>query len=164
MQAYKQNLQLITPLTPGVISRVFIPAQTKIFEFSGDLLTTEQLITRHSNDVVDFLQIGIDKWITKSGTFDDYVSHSCNPNCYVKIVGNRAILTTLYDIKPQMIITFDYSTTSLETPKEWSMDCKCGYVYCRKVISGFQSLPKNIQQKYKEHGILAQYIVPYVQS
>ncbi len=161
METYKQNLQLIKPLSMGVISKVHIPAQTKIFEFSGDILTTEQLATRHPGDVKDFLQIGIDLWKSKSGSFDDYMNHSCSPNCWVHIVGYRAILTTLYDIKPGMEITWDWSTTSTETKEQWSMDCKCGYVHCRKVISGFQYVPRDIQDHYKSINILPSYVVSF---
>jgi len=164
METFKQNLQLLKPLSMGVISKVAIPAKTRIFEFSGDILTTKELATRHPSDVVDFLQIGKDLWRSKSGTFDDYIAHSCNPNCYVFIVGNRAILTTLYDIKPGMEITWDWSTTSTETKEQWSMDCKCGYIKCRKTISGFQYLPTNIQKQYREQGILPSYVLPYVKD
>jgi uncharacterized protein len=159
METSKANLIL---REGKVFAKCPLPAKTKIFEFSGDVLTTNQLATRHPSDVVDFLQIGIDKWISKSGTFDDYIAHSCNPNCYVKVVGNRAILTTLYNILPMMEICWDYSTTSTENLLEWSMDCKCGYVRCRKVISGIQSVPVAIQQEYERMGILPDYVLAVI--
>jgi uncharacterized protein len=144
----------------GVISKVAVDAATRIFEFGGDLLSDEQLILRAANDVPDFLQIGIGRYISKSGTFDDLINHSCNPNCYVKIIGNRAWLMSLYKVMPGMELTFDYSTTSTDTLGEWKIDCKCGYVHCRKVISGFQYLPSSVKTVYKSKGVLPDYILP----
>jgi hypothetical protein len=164
METSKANLQLIKPLSMGVISKVGFSAGTKIFEFRGDVLSTAQLSSRHPSDVVDFLQIGSDRWISKSGSFDDYISHNCNPTCYVRIVGSRAILTTLHAITPGMRIDFDWSTTSVERLDEWQMPCKCGYIRCRKVISGIQSVPKEIAQAYKAAGILPSYVLSYLQS
>jgi SET domain-containing protein len=165
METSKQNL-IIKPNGRGigVFSKISIPAGLKIFEFSGDVLTTEQLSTRHPSDVIDFLQIGIDLWRSKSGTFDDYIAHSCNPNCYVKIVGNRAILTTIYNIVPNMELTYDWGTTSTETPSEWQMECKCGYIHCRKVISGISTVPKNIVEEYSKQNLLPAYILSYVKG
>jgi SET domain-containing protein len=145
-----------------VYSKVLFPANYRIYEFSGDVLTTEQLKTRHPSDVADFLQIGIDLWKSKSGSFDDDVAHSCNPNCYVKIVGHRAILTSAFVIQPNMELTYDYSCTSTETKEQWAMDCKCGFIRCRKIISGYQYLPPNILQEYEKAGYLPQYILKNV--
>jgi SET domain-containing protein len=158
MEHFKRNLQLqATPRGQGVFCKVGVPAGMRIFEFSGDVLTTEQLSTRHSSDVADFLQIGQALWKTKSGTFDDYIQHSCNPNCYVWIVGQRAILTTLFEIKPGMELTYDWSVSSTETKEQWSMICSCGAYDCRKVISGWQYLPVSLQETYKAMGIVPTY-------
>ena len=160
METFKQNLVL---KNNRVYSKVGIPAGLRIFEFTGDVLTTDQLSSRHPSDVADFIQIGIDLWRSKSGTFDDYFQHSCNPNAYVRVVGHRAILTTLYAIVPGMEITWDWSCTSTETLSEWQMKCSCGYINCRKVISGIQSVPASIQKAYREQGILPSYVLYYAQ-
>jgi SET domain-containing protein len=161
VETFKPNLVL---KDNKVYSKISIPAGLRIFEFTGDVLTTAQLSSRHPSDVADFIQIGIDLWRSKSGTFDDYFYHSCNPNCYVKIVGHRAILTTRFAIQPGMEITWDWSSTSTETLAQWKMDCKCGYIHCRKVISGIQSVPAEISKQYIQEKMLPSYVLPYAQS
>lgn len=158
METFKQNLVL---KNNRVYSKVGIPAGLRIFEFTGDILTTEQLSSRQACDVSGFTQIGIDLWRSKSGTFDDYFAHSCNPNTWLHIVGHRAILTTLYAIVPGMEITWDWSATSTETLSEWQMQCSCGYIHCRKVISGIVSLPKEVVEAYSKLGVLPAYVLPY---
>lgn len=64
------------------------------------------------------------------------------------------------DIKKDEECTFDYSTTMDED--DWEMDCSCGSKNCRHQIRDFKYLPKKLQEKYIEMGIIPDYIVKIV--
>lgn len=139
-----------------VISTVDIPANVPVIEFTGDLASKEDIKNKY-----DYcLQIGNDLYLTPSGGIDDDIKHSCNPNCYVHIVGKRATLYSKYLIKKKSELTFDYSLCSTDLIEEHSMKCNCGYIKCRKVISGYQYLDENLRKSLEKSNYvpLFQYI------
>jgi hypothetical protein len=75
------------------------------------------------------------------------------------VVGNRAILYSLYQIRAGMELTIDYSVTSTDTLDTWQMNCKCGSGKCRKIISGFQYLPTEVVEDYKKKNILPLFLI-----
>lgn len=152
---FNTNIEFIeTKKGKGVYTSVDIPANTTILEFKGDVLTKETLNCESKY----YLQIGKDKFIGPSGDVDDYVCHSCNPNCSLYIVGSRAFLTSIYFIAKNTELTFDYSTSSTNSLDEWSIDCKCGFFKCRKKISGYQYLDSETKEKYEKLGIVPRYL------
>lgn len=142
----------------GVITTVNIPANVPICEFYGQNYTDQELQNLKNINIDDVLQVGPNVYLAPSGNIDDYIAHSCNPNCIVKANGFRAILYSLYAIQADNEITFDYSTTSTDDLNSWSMKCNCGSINCRKVISGFHLLSNNLQEEYKKKGIAALFI------
>jgi hypothetical protein len=152
---YKDYLRrLPTAKGFGVFTTVVIPAKVPIVEFKGDLFLTDQV--KHDSEYI--LQIGINTFLGPSGEIDDYINHSCNPNCLVHIVGNRAILYSMYLIPANIELTFDYSTTATDTPEEWSMSCQCGSSNCRRTISGYNTLDRQAKDSYKNANALPLYI------
>jgi hypothetical protein len=133
----------------GVFTSVKIKKNIPIIEMTGDFFNSGNL-----PDSSTTLQVGPDIFIGPSGGKDDYVNHSCDPNCYLSIAGNRAILYSLYDIAPDSELTFDYSTSSTDTVDIWQMRCNCGSVKCRKLISGFHYLSPTVQEEMKNKGML----------
>lgn len=129
----------------GVFTDVEIPANTPILEVRGKIFSGADV---EKMDPAHVLQVGPNSFIGPSGAVDDYVNHSCSPNCRVHIVGNRAILYSLYVIPKGAELTFDYSTSSTDTLDKWCMECKCGSFKCRKLISGFQYLPEDLKKEY----------------
>ena len=123
----------------GIFTTIDIPANAPIFEIIGPLYSLSELPDPNHPAV---LQIGNDTFMGPVGGLPgaDYLNHSCNPNCRLHIVGNRAVLYSLYLIKADSELTFDYSTTSTDTLAQWKMDCQCGLFNCRKTISGYQYL------------------------
>lgn len=158
MEAFKPNLEVKAAGSKGsgVFSKVFIPNKTVIYEFGGVVMTRNDL--NSYTEPQNTIQIGENLYLSKSGGLEDYTNHSCDPNCGLRIVGNRALLVTLYDVQPGHEITFDYSTSSNDTMDSWHMTCGCGYFSCRKVISGFQYLPLERQQYYIKLGIVPSYL------
>lgn len=154
MSAFK-NLKIVdTKIGKGVITLVKVLPKTVIFEFKGDKFTRDTLV----HDNAQILQVGKDKFLGPSGDFDDYINHSCNPNCGLVIVANRAFLVALHTITANSEITFDYSTSSNDTLDQWKMNCKCGHFKCRKVISGYQYLDDSIKKYYENLGVVPVYL------
>lgn len=151
-----QNLKIIdTPKGKRVITSVDVPPQTVIFEFKGNKFTRENLLHKQSS----ILQVGSDRFLGPSGDVDDYIGHSCNPNCGLTIMRDRAFLISIYTIPAGREINFDYSTSSNDTFDQWKMDCKCGEFKCRKIISGYQSLDKSLKDHYEKLGIVPLYLI-----
>lgn len=135
----------------GVFTSVEIPADVPIIEITGDIYSEDKLPDPNHPGV---LQVGPNTFLGPSGTIDDHIGHSCNPNCLMHVVGNRAILYSIYVIPKGYELTFDYSTTSTDSIDKWKIDCICGSNNCRKVISGFHYLDKNLQEEYKKKGMV----------
>jgi hypothetical protein len=138
----------------GVFTMVDIPGNVPIMECTGDILSGDAV----PHDDPALLQIGHDLYLGSSGDASDYINHHCNPNCYLHIVGVRAILFSLHHIKAGSELFFDYSTTSTDTLEQWQMECKCGAFNCRKIISGFHYLDESIKEGYKNRGLVPMFI------
>ena len=158
MSSFDDNLKVINTKKKGlgVITKVDVPKGTVIFEFRGTVMPENKIPT--NADLEYYLQIGKNLFLSASGGIDDIINHSCNPNCGVIIVGNRAFLISLYVIKANTEITFDYSTTSTDTPATWSLKCNCGEYTCRKIISGYNTLPTELQKYYQSLNIIPNYV------
>lgn len=138
----------------GVFTKIKIPAGSPVIEVTGDLFNSKTADHNHPA----LLQVGPDLYIGPSGDVDDYVNHSCNPNCLLHCVGSRAILFALHDIPAGSEITFDYSTSSTENKEQWQMKCLCGYKNCRKIISGFQYLDSKLIDEYHKKNMIPLFI------
>lgn len=138
----------------GVFTKIEIPAKVPITEANGPIYTLETLPDPKDANV---LQIGPNDYMDISGKLR-FINHSCDPNCGFHVVGNRAILFSLYVVPAGAELTFDYSTTSTDTHEMWKMECKCGSNKCRKVISGYQYLDPSLQEEYKKKGMIPLFI------
>jgi len=142
----------------GVITKVKIPKRVPICEIRGTIYTEDQVDDLHIDKAVKCLQIGHNLYIGPSGSLTDSIRHCCSPNCVLHISGARAILYSLYVIQPGTELTYDYSSSSTDTYETWNMKCTCGSYTCRKIISGFYTLPSNLQEEYKKNEIAALFI------
>lgn len=154
---YKQYLKVEqTRLGNSLFTTVEIPANVPIVEVMGPIYLEKDLPDPGDEAI---LQVGPNTFLGASGEVDYCINHSCDPNCAMHVVGNRAILYSLYVIPAGIELTFDYSTTSTDTYDTWKMDCKCNSYKCRKVISGFQYLDPALQDNYKKRDMVPIYIV-----
>ena len=133
----------------GLFTTVKINARYPIIELAGDFFNLSNV-----PDHPAVTQIANDLFLGASGGPDDYINHSCNPTCYLSIMGKRAILYSLYVIPADTELTFDYSTSSTESMDSWKMDCSCGSFNCRKVISGIQHLTEDQRKSLETIGAL----------
>ena len=139
----------------GVFTSVQIPSDVPILEVRGPIYLEQDLPDPNHPAL---LQIGTNTFIGPSGGADDYLNHSCNPNCMVHVAGNRAVLYSLYVIQAGAELTFDYSLSSTDTADKWTMNCQCGQNNCRKMISGFQYLDPTLQKILIDKNMVPLYI------
>lgn len=154
---FKQYLKVQEGINgKGVYTTMQIPANVPIAEANGPIYALSNL--PNPNDP-SLLQIGPDTFMAASGhLLPDYINHSCDPNCSFHIVGNRAILYSLYVIPSGAELTMDYSTTSTDTHDTWKMECGCETHKCRGTISGYQHLDPLLQEEYKQKGMIPLFI------
>lgn len=82
---------------------------------------------------------------------DNWVNHSCNPNCLIRSEGKLGLkLFVRRDIRKGEEITFDFSTAIILD--SWSIECKCGGANCRGRITEFRLLPLDLQEQYVKEG------------
>ena len=60
----------------------------KLIQFRGQIINRFQLPNPYMNDNDYSLQIGNELFLGPSGKVDDYVNHSCQPNCAINISNN----------------------------------------------------------------------------
>ncbi len=154
---YNQYLR-IRPNNDGVYTIIDIPANVPILEFIGDIKTDKEI--KGHMDVDKYLQMGPDLFLSPVEAINGhhFMSHSCDPNSMLYIVGNRVIVYSLYVIPANHNITYDYSTSSTDTYDSWKMDCVCGSYKCRKIISGYQYLNDEIKSDYEKRGMVPMFI------
>jgi hypothetical protein len=133
----------------------FQPGQP-ILVFTGPVLDHAEVLSL-GEDQAYALQIGPDEYLdtTPPGR---YTNHSCVPNAGIM---NDRVLIALRPIETGEEIRFDYSTTMSED--HWTMECRCGEPFCRRVILDFHHLPPMAQNRYLELGVVQRFIVDEVE-
>lgn len=101
-----------------------------------------------------YVQIGKNLYVEPL-EYDFFINHSCEPNSGYKIIGKKAILIAIKPIKKGEEIVCDYSTTMYKDG--WEMDCTCGSKNCRKRVRDFNYIPRKLQQRYIQLGIVPDY-------
>ena len=144
----------------GVFTNEAITKSDVVLEFDGPLLSLAELESGSPYN----LQIGDDLYIGPSGAIDDLVNHSCEPNCGVTVDGKTARLFALRSIEAGEEITFDYSTTSTEGTETWALKCTCGKPTCRKIVSGFWSVPEGRRAELVAAGAVPDYVLKSLEA
>ncbi|MBI1935691.1 SET domain-containing protein-lysine N-methyltransferase [Candidatus Woesearchaeota archaeon] len=130
-----------------------------ILYFEGKFLDDED-IEFGSYEDQHGLQIDKRTYLVSYG-LDDFINHSCSPNCGVKEFNGKFILVAIRSIKKFEEITFDYSTwadysTWMKGPL-WKMKCSCGSKNCRDIILDFKFIPLHLKKKYIKLGMVPKY-------
>lgn len=88
--------------------------------------------------------VGFNKnWWTDPRPPFKFLNHSCDPNIGIK---GKVSFYALRDIKSGEELTFDYSTSEVDT--RWSLKCGCGSKKCRGVVKSVQFLDKKTYNRY----------------
>lgn len=141
----------------GVFALRLIKPGRRLLEFTGPFLDRAALDKALEHATVDsYLQVSADRYLGPSGGMDDFINHSCNPNCGLQFIDARILLVSIRTIRRGEEITFDYASTQNDYPCRFS--CRCGSPACRGEIGDFDELPFELQLKYHELGVLAPYL------
>jgi SET domain-containing protein len=117
----------------GVFARRHIPARRKLGELTGELISLREARRRARRlrriQIVEFDDgMAIDASV--GGNAFSFTNHSCAPNAYMRVAGNRVEFYSLRVIKPDEEITCRYG----DTQHEGTVACRCGRGRCREFL------------------------------
>jgi hypothetical protein len=132
----------------GLIAKINLNGGTAIFNFIGRLGNDKE------TNIMS-LQIDDNLFLESTMGYDDFLNHSCNPNCYIDFNGIR--LTALRPIKAGEELTYNYNTTEYDLVNSEApsfFKCSCDSKDCYEIIKGF----KYLKQKEKIKPFLSPFL------
>lgn len=138
------------PVGTGLFALTQFEPGDEVVRFDGRTLTFAETLAL--GEQANPLQIGHDVYILTEGPAVR-VNHSCSPNTGLR---SNIILMALKPISAGEEIFFDYSTSMAEN--HWQMRCLCGSSNCRKVVTDFAMLPREVRMRYLDLGIVQPFI------
>ncbi len=128
----------------GVFARRRITKGRRIIEYTGELLSHDEVDQRYDDDEQErhhtFL-FEVDEFTvidaTKIGSEARYINHSCQPNCEAVNEDGRIFIEAIKNIQPGTELSYDYSYDLDEplTPQlKRKYPCFCGAPRCRGTI------------------------------
>ena len=136
----------------GLFAKKFIKKKAIVFHFEG-------VIGDDAHTNPESLQIDDNKFLESTLKFDDFLNHSCEPNCFID--WKNMDLVALRDIRIGEEITFDYNTAEydlIEMVKNCSFKCNCGSKNCIAEVKGFRYL--SVERKKK----IQKFISPFLKK
>lgn len=134
----------------GVFARRDLHAGLRLFVCSG-------YITDMKNITEMCLQLDANVFLEGVGEFDDFINHSCDPNCVIRFEDETPVLFVLNDMKEGEELTFDYNTTEwdlheqeVSVQKDIVFSCLCGSAKCVGDIKGFRYLTESQRAERKD--------------
>ncbi len=121
-------------------NRAFVPGEY-ILSFSGKHTPIHEII-----DFTHYLQVAPGMFLSPTGKEDDFVNHSCDPNCAVYFENGGAVLRAVAHIARNDELSFDYGTVMFSEPT--TFHCECGSPKCRGLIGSFYTLPETLRHYY----------------
>lgn len=130
----------------GVFARRKIPAGTRIFEYAGKRITSEQADIQPPSDPDDpfhtfffMLSSGMIIDGNQKGNDSRWINHSCEPNCETEEdeKGERVFVVAMRDIERGEELSFDYALVieGRKTAKiRAQYACHCGNANCRTTM------------------------------
>jgi hypothetical protein len=124
----------------------------RILWFRGPLLPTGSI-----DDFTHAIQVDEGLFLGASGEIDDYVNHSCDPNCSLESAPPRLSLVAVRDIASGEEVTFDYSTCLLD--ESFFDGCGCASHRCRGRIVPFWELAPAWRSRYQRLDMVPEFVV-----
>lgn len=142
----------------GIFAKSDFQSGDRIFEIKGIFIfgDEDEDIDEKTRD--NAFRFDKEKYLSPAGEVGDFLNHSCDPNSAVVKKKNKLFIVAIKDIKGGAEIFIDYSTI-IAQDDSWRMKCNCGSKNCRKMIKGFNSLPKNTKNKYLDLKMVPDYIL-----
>jgi SET domain-containing protein len=117
----------------GCFATEHFPRGRKIAEYTGEKISNAEAECRAHRRMLRIC--AIDSWWSldgsRGGNGTHYINHSCEPNCYMKILYGHIQFYALRDIHPGEEVTLDYQITLHSDKKR----CRCGAATCRGTIN-----------------------------
>ncbi|RZS44723.1 hypothetical protein EV193_101600 [Herbihabitans rhizosphaerae] len=131
----------------GLVAVEPIVAGETVAVKGGHIVTTDEL--RRMSERLRNSEIQIAEELHLVAKFDEeyervmlFINHSCEPN--VGFAGNT-LLVAMRNVAEGEELTTDYAL--FDVPDD-TMDCSCGHLTCRKVITGRDWQRPELQRKY----------------
>jgi len=136
----------------GVFAARNFGSGERVLRFEGTLLQAQSVA-----DFTHAIQVDADRFLGPSGGMDDYVNHSCAPNCRLVSTPPGLELFALRPIMSGEELSFDYSTCLVFEP---SLPlCFCGTERCRGRIDAFWSLAPAVRRRYREQSAVPGFVL-----
>jgi SET domain-containing protein len=117
----------------GLYSKDRIPARRKIGSLAGEIISKktarEKAKTKHSISIVE-LWNGKALDASEHNNELKYINHSCQPNTYMRTLGNHVEFYALRPIQPHEELTCNYGPTHHDGKRK----CQCGAANCKGFI------------------------------
>lgn len=145
----------------GVYAKTFIPKETRIIEYIGELIDKDEsekrALTQHARSVESGDAAVYIFTLSKNYDIDGNVpwntarliNHSCNPNCEAWIIGRRIYIYSLRDIQKGEELSFDYGF-DIECFEDHP--CRCGANECVGYIVSRDQWPE-LKERLKGKGL-----------
>lgn len=112
----------------GVFTSTPIRKGTRILEYDGPRISPEEADRLYDNAPRTYLYgLGDGKIVIDGHGIGAYLNHSCDPNCEIDEIKNRAFLFALRDIEAGEELLWDYNLYDDDDPAP----CHCGSSKCR---------------------------------
>ena len=118
----------------GVYAAEAIPANRKVIEYTGELISRKETKRRADSAEMIYL-LTVDSYWTKDGSVGgsgaEYINHCCEPNLRTLVLKRHILYVSMRPIKPGEELTVDYRFDK----KCDTVICKCGAPTCRGTIN-----------------------------
>jgi hypothetical protein len=142
----------------GLFARRSFSAMVPIIRITGRIVHYEVLWTRGGTFLDNCIRFGPETYLDPGDGVGRFVNHTCRPNTAIHKSRNRLFLVAARRIVRGEELVFDYSTT-IGDDDIWTMRCDCRESECRGRIKRFGALPRDLQRRYREQGLVPRYIL-----
>lgn len=137
----------------GMFAREAIQKDERVCIVGGRMMTdTEFADFQTTHSLYSFVQIEEDLYLVEDLEAAQFVyasmNHSCDSSAWM---ADEATLIARRDIEAGEEVTVDYALFT--TQSNWMLDrrCRCGSLYCRRVITGDDWMRGDVQERYRGH-------------
>lgn len=117
----------------GLYAKERIPARRKIGSMAGEIISKKTARQKAKlNKSISIVELWNGKALDASVINNDlrYINHSCQPNTYMRNLGNHVEFYALRSIKTKEELTCNYGPTHHDGTRH----CKCGAANCKGFI------------------------------